>query len=278
MPVIRNRADAVLAAAKKSNPTLPMTLTTTNCYVYRFGSFSITKGFCTIRGRYGSGLRNKVVVTYRKLDIATLIKSVTPRVYFSGAKTTADLLPAINDAFGLDLVASEIVDSPLSSDGTTATLKIANSSNLYTGSVTLYVWAAKIGLPAVLTVRDLVPVLNSYPAGSKVPGAVLTAGHDYTSIGPQLSSVTTGVLTDAVVALLVPLLTAVDGIPWTSVSPAVYSLKNAQVVYNGVMSGLPASYATLNRTTYSNVMVLIPDATANTNLAIQPVVFYYNVF
>lgn len=278
MALIRNRADLILAAVRADNPTLPQQLSLGNCAVYRYGSFSKSKGFCTVKGRYGSGVRTKVIVKYNKLDVALLLKNVDAGVNFTGALTTKDLLPAFNTRYGFDLTADEIVDKPLENGGKLARLELNSKSTLYRGITTFKVDPALPTLGSVVGVRQLDPVLQYWPVQSGFNGSMVSIGHDYTAVGLQLSSIVVGALSAANATQLAGWLTSVDSNPWVGHGPAQYSLNSAEVIYNGPVEGVDAEYAPLLRAFYNRILIIKPNPVQNTNMGSAPVAFHYNVF
>lgn len=278
MALIRNRADLILSAAMRDNPTISQTLQYGNCYVYGYGSFSSQKGFCDIKGRYGTGVRGKVRCKYRKLDVSVLLKEIDPWVYFTGALSTVDLIPAINARFGLDLTAPDIVDHPLQEAGKKAIIEMAASSTLYRGTVTVNVGKSLPVLDVLVAERSLDPQLSYWPLQEQVRGAFLSIGHDYTQVGLQLLGAGTGILSDERSTQVASLLGSVDGTPWVAVSDASYSLKNAQVHYNGIATNAPVEFAPLLKGLFSHVLILSVDRDHNTNMDSTPLAFHYNIF
>lgn len=276
MALIRNRADLILAAAMRDNPTIPIALSYANCYVYKYGSYSSKKGFCYVKGRYGEGVRGKLRVKYAKLDIAVLLQEITPRVFFSGAKTVIDLLPAINARYGFDLAPTDVVDHPLSEDGKSVTLEMASAGTLYRGTVQLSVESALPNLEVLVGERQLDPPLSYWPIGDRLTGSFLSIGHDYTEVGDRLSSYAPGAYETP--TELVSLLNRVDGVPWTVVAPAAYSLDGLEVLYNGSTTAAPGGLSPLLRALFSNALIVRVNQVANTNLSATPIVFHYNVF
>lgn len=278
MALIRNRVDLVLAAAMHDNPSLPQELNYGNCYVHDFGSFSSKKGFCQIKGRFGTGVRGKLHVKYNKLDVGVLLANVRTWVYKTGAVSTLDLVPEINAMFGFDLTAADIVDHPLTNGGSTGLLEIATTSTLYRGSVTLRVGTGPTSLDPVLSVRDLTPALTVWPLQEYLNGCFVSLGHDYTAVSNALLSFTQGQLTNTQAADLATFLSSVDGVPWTALSQSNYSLRGATVLYNGPNSGVPELYAPLLKSLFSHLLVFKVDRSENQNLATTPIAIHYNVF
>lgn len=277
MPIIRNRADLILAAAMKDNPDLGVSLSYLNCWVYKIGSFSNSKGFCTIKGKWGTGARNKRVVQYHKLDLGTLLTGVTLAVRAEGYSQVSELLPAINNTFGFDLTLTDIVDQTLTDGGRKALLQTSPESNFYKGSVELLVSAGPLILSSIVAERNLAPALEYWPIQGGLNGSYLSIGHDYTLVGPQLSSITGTALTPEQTSLLVGVLASVDGVPWTGLEGS-YSLKDAEIVFNGKSADTPAEYQPLLKGLFNSVLVLKPNQAYASNLAPAPIAFHYNYF
>lgn len=277
MALIRNRVDLVLAAAMRDNPQLPLALSYDNCYVHNFGSYSTKKGFCQLKGRFGTGVRGKLMVKYQKLDVAVMLQNVRPWVYKTGATATLDLLSEINATFGFDLSANDIVDQPLIQGGSKAILEISNQSTLYCGKVTLYVGTGHLSLDSSVSLRNLAPELAYWPLQSRLDGCFLSLGHDYTAIAGLLLNVPVGTLSDADAAALAVNLASVDGVPWVATSQANYSLRQAKVRYNGLRTGVPTLYGPLVKELFNHILVF-EVSSENTNLASSPIAIHYNVF
>ena len=277
MPIIRNRADLVLAAVAKDNPSLGVTLGLGNCWVYKIGSFSTSKGFCTVKGKWGTGVRAKKVVRYHKLDLTKLLQDVSHLVRATGYTKISEILTQINDTFGLDLTSADIIDHTFTESGTKGLLEISPNSNFYTGSVDLFIRPAPLTLASQILVRNLAPALEYWPVQGALSGAYLSLGHDYTIVGPQLASITGATLTDAQASSLASWLSGVDGVPWTALA-GQYSLKGATIVFSGKSEDTPAAYQPLLKGLFNRVLVLKPNTTYATNLAAAPMAFHYNIF
>ncbi len=279
MAIVRNRAELVLAAAMRENPQLVGKLSYSNCYVYDYGTVSATRSNCVIKGRYNRGLRGKVKVMFTKLDIVKMLLGLQPEVRVNGATTTKDLLPAINARYGFDLREEEIVDLPLENEGTTATLQVAATCSLYRGTVVFQVNPAPVALDGLVVTRDLTLALDVWPSGTLVNGAVLSLGHDYTSIRGQLSSVVSGAILDAAqAAALAGLFNPIDRVPWTATTGSTYSLLGAEVLFNGPTKDVGVELSPIAKGLFSDVLIIKPSKQHNTNMEATPVAFHYNVF
>lgn len=278
MALIRDRASLVLAAVKKDNPAVTIDLTPYNCYVYRLGSFSKTKGFCTVKGIFGHGVRDKRIFKYNKYDLPTLLKNVSHVIDYTGATLVSHLLAKINERYGLDLTLTDIVDKTLTEGGTKAELEISVGSVLYTGKVELTVVPGKPDLASVVVNRELQPAFAIWPISTGFNGSKLTVGHDYTYIASPLSSYATGVLTPEQATELAAYLKQVDGVPWTGVGSQTYSLKGANVLFNDVVENITSDLKPLLRKQFNRALILSVSTVENSNMAAVPVAIHYNVF
>lgn len=278
MAIVRNRAELVLAAAMRENPELAGQLTISNCFVYKYGAFSPTKGSCTIKGRYGLGIRSKVSVKYTKLDLVTMLIGLVPTVNVSGAASTVALLPAINARYGFDLKPEEIVDRPLEEDGTKAVIEVLPTCSLYKGTVTFAVGPQPVSLDTLVVERSVDIKIDVWPSGDRINGSTLSLGHDYTAVAMQLGSISGDVLADADATALAGWLKSIDNVPWTATANSAYSLMGAKVVYNGRSAAVPVELSPAAKVLFSDVLIIEPSKDLNTNMAATPVAFHYNVF
>lgn len=278
MAIVRNRAELVLAAAMRENPKLAGMLSYSNCYVYKYGAASPTKGSCVIKGRYNLGIRSKVSVKYTKLDLPTMLKGIAPVVNVSGANTTVEVLPAINARYGFDLKPEEIVDRPLDSEGTVALIEVLPTCSLYKGVVSFTVNPAPVSLESLVVERSVDIQIDVWPSDTRMNGSTLSLGHDYTAVAGQLGSIVAGVLADDTATTLAGWLKSIDSVPWTATANSAYSLMSAKVVFNGLSSEVPVELSPAAKVLFSNVLIVEPSKDLNTNMEATPVAFHYNVF
>lgn len=278
MAIVRNRAELVLAAAMRENPNLAGMLSYSNCYVYKYGAASASKGSCVIKGRYNLGVRSKVTARYIKLDLPTMLKGIPAVVNVSGAETTVALLPALNARYGFDLKPNEIVDRPLDSNGTVAVIEVLPTCSLYKGTVSFTVNPAPVSLESLVIERSVDVQLDIWPSGTKMNGSTLSLGHDYTATARQLGSIPPGPITDEMATALAGWLKPIDNIPWTATANSAYSLMGAKVVFNGLSSEVPVELSPAAKVLFSNVLIVEPSKDLNTNMEATPVAFHYNVF
>lgn len=141
--------DLLGALINRDNPELKTRLSSTNIVVLG-GPYTTSLGVSgrnsrvLLNGVAGTGISGKKEFFYDRINIGTLLNGIT--VVFNGsdkAATIADLLPALNEQYGLGLVANDITN-PTTKLGngytpTPLTLTISTSSLAYTGTLNV-VW------------------------------------------------------------------------------------------------------------------------------------------
>lgn len=100
-----------------------------------------------LNGRTGSGITGKKEFFYDRLNIGTFFNGITVVFEAEGsASTYADLLPSLNEQYGLGLTADDLANPttvlPYGYSATTVTLNIASSSLAYTGKLDV-TWTRK---------------------------------------------------------------------------------------------------------------------------------------
>lgn len=143
----RSSLDLLCQQIIRDNPDIPYPLTPDNVVVLS-GPFTTGLGSSgrnariTLNGRGGSGFSGKHEFFYDRLNIGSMFNGITVVFDAEGdSKTYADLLPALNEQYGLGLVAADLSNggSKLSYgyQPTPVTLTIASTSPAYTGSLTV---------------------------------------------------------------------------------------------------------------------------------------------
>ncbi len=147
-----NSLSLVCQQILRDNPDLPFPLTKDNILVLG-GPFTTNLGTSgrktrlVLNGKAGAGFTGRREFFYDRLDLSKLFTGITVVFEADGkAATVADLLPALNEQYGLGLEASDI------SNGTTALsyayqptvvpITVASSSLAYTGSLSV-TWSRK---------------------------------------------------------------------------------------------------------------------------------------
>ena len=131
----------------RDNPQLPVPIDPTKVMVLS-GPFTSGLGTSgrnariTLNGRTGSGIVGKKEFFYDRINIGSLFNGITVVFMAAGsAKTYADLLPALNEQYGIKLQATDLANGttklPQAYTPTQVTLNIASTSVAYTGSLSV---------------------------------------------------------------------------------------------------------------------------------------------
>ncbi|ANZ49243.1 putative virion structural protein [Erwinia phage vB_EamM_Huxley] len=131
----------------RDNPQLAVALDPTKVMVLS-GPFTSGLGTSgrnariTLNGRTGSGIVGKKEFFYDRINLGALFNGITVVFMAAGsAKTYADLLPALNEQYGITLQASDLANGttklPQAYTPTQVTLTIASTSPAFTGSLTV---------------------------------------------------------------------------------------------------------------------------------------------
>ena len=277
MSLIARKAGLIIDSVARENPTLPIVPTIHNCWVWHYRYEDDENGWCYIRGRAGSGLTGKRLVKYRKLDLAVLLQGCTLQVPRTGTATTS-YVGQINTMFGLDLTVNDIVNKPVADTDTHFTLEMLSTHTLYRGKVEFSIGIRADKISTVITARDLEVDIDVYRSVLQMPGSMLSAGHDYSEIGGDLTAYNVNYLfTDTRVVPFVQLLQSVDNVPWGVVAATKYSLFGATVLYNGSTKDCDTEPFMVN-TAYDRVLIINPISDDKTTFGPYPIVFHYNLY
>lgn len=215
----------------------------------------------------------KYLVPYNRKDIQAFLSPMfMPGQYLAlGDKyvTTLDLLPLINQRWGLGLTADEIVNEPIVlttvAGNTTARLTMSDKCVWFTGTVQLPVWPMQIENgkrayvvpwdPRIVVAR---PVAND-TTRKLMSATLLTYTIDYSAANAACAAVTqvsdrttwdNGV--QAQQTALANAMKAIDGLPWTmSTSLTPYNLYGSHCLYNGPTEGFDGSLVNVSTDGYS---------------------------
>lgn len=235
--------------AHAANPTLPVNLSETNCYIPKIVATE-EEATATFAGRYGMGVKGYVDVDYTRLNLAKLFAGYRPKVGILAPKSLFELLGDIYEAtgFAFDPVDLEPV-VPVESQTLpwVVRLKAANTSPIYFGEAEVEFVLRKERLFEVVSERNLDLSLSGVPSvDERTRAEFVTFGIDYSMRAVELLALTPGSMEwtvaegenyDRCVALEYALNT-VDRLPWkTATGPLAWTLNGARVVYNGPVRG-----------------------------------------
>jgi hypothetical protein len=181
----------------QANPDLPVALTTTNVLYGTPSAVTPSGGnvqntSIKVTAAAGTKYIGNATLLYRRIDFGTLFRGLPIVIYkFSPASTGAnpykisDLLPAINQKYGLNLTTADVVDAflppgntnavpaiglPAGTRNSSVTVTTQTTSPGYIGSFTLYWVQAPEDISTMITVTNL-ETARQFPGGeSTVPG------------------------------------------------------------------------------------------------------------
>lgn len=202
----------VFALIASENPAL------TNATVTQFtlDKVTVVSGDSTtarIRGKQGLGFTGIQTVTYNRINIATLFSGINLTLTQFTATKLSDLLPALNQKYGLNITAADLANDQAISSGATAgtfTLNLTSSLQYYgtinlawtRGSKQLVDYYQNRTLTAI-TVPDA--MLLAFKTDFTAHKAVITAHNVATAFTSGSSSA----------VAIINLLTTVLGLPFT---------------------------------------------------------------
>ena len=132
----------------RDNPQLAVALDPTKVLSGPFTSGLGTSGRnarITLNGRTGSGIVGKKEFFYDRINLGALFNGITVVFMAAGsAKTYADLLPALNEQYGITLQASDLANGttklPQAYTPTQVTLTIAATGISLPATARLFIW------------------------------------------------------------------------------------------------------------------------------------------
>lgn len=184
----KTSAELVIDLITASNSSLPFPLTTTSAYVgpptvIPVVAPSIANTSARLSSKPGSGYIGSKVVQYRRVNLTDLFKNVTPNIrkYSAAGEvgnypfTIYNILPFLNDIYGLKLTTDDVNDASFPAYSTiteggvskkvsSVTMTAKATSTAYTGSVLIRTQAGQRELSSAITKGELTGRL--YPGGN----------------------------------------------------------------------------------------------------------------
>lgn len=184
----KTSAELVIDLITASNSSLPFPLTTTSAYVgpptvIPVVAPSIANTSARLSSKPGSGYIGSKVVQYRRVNLTDLFKNVTPNIRkysYAGEVgsypfTIYNILPFLNDIYGLKLTTDDVNDASFPAYSTiteggvskkvsSVTMTAKATSTAYTGSVLIRTQAGQRELSSAITKGELTGRL--YPGGN----------------------------------------------------------------------------------------------------------------
>ena len=227
--IVLKMADVVFGVAESvaSLPVQPTTTKKTRVILYAAPSAPYTGSVPVYYDRlnFGSVFAHTPVNTYAKL------RSYRPvRIH--------DLIPDLNNYYGLELTAADIEDGDLLLDNGsgTAVIKAKPTSLNWEGEFTVTILPGDINIERAMTVTDLDGV--QYPSGQSTKGQaeVYSYYFDCSAYAPYLGELVVSEAGEPVNQGFVDFVVGVTGDPWVLTGTGPFSLEGAVIKYNGVNS------------------------------------------
>lgn len=222
--------------------------------------------YLILYGLYGKGYHGSVQISYRRYLLDNMFRGLTPLVIANPSPTKhSDLLPLLNDLYGLGWEASDIVDQSIPSGTESAVVTITMKSTNWAWIGSLNVRFAKT-LPYIsdeLTNSEIDAINPDMPYQDKPLADYLAYGYDWTGIYDVLTNAAAGngkVITQAQFDEI----TTVTTVKYTLASGG--SVQNDQVsLANAVWGGVVRAETdpAYNSTDYEFVSTLVLDAASN---------------
>lgn len=227
--IVLKMADVVFGQAEPvaSLPVQPPTTKKTRVLIYAAPSAPYTG----MVPAYYDRLSFATVFAHTPLNTYARLRSYRPtRIH--------DLIPDLNNYYGLELTAADIEDGDLVLDNGsgTAVIKAKPGSLNWEGEFTVTIAPGDLNLDRAMTVTDLDGV--QYPSGQSVKGQaeVYSYYFDCSPFAPYLGELVVPEEGANVNQGFVDFVNAVTGDAWVLEGAAAFSLEGAKIVYNGANS------------------------------------------
>lgn len=242
---------------RKENPGLPPDLESLTKLV---GGEELPDGRFKVRllGNYGDGFEGARDITYRRLNLASLLGGY--RIGVRGPVSLYEAFADIERQYGITLSENDVEDVVAGPLPHAIKLKAKASSATYFGEASVTLVERPPYLDELITVADYDVNLSFVPI-TEQPMEILTYNGDYTSIAPQLWHAPAPFVKDDILVAgerldeLAAALKSVDAMPWNEVENSPYFLEGARVVYHGKSKMFPAGVA-LSRGSQEYVLLL----------------------
>lgn len=140
-------------------------------------------------GLNGQGYKGNVTIEYDRIDMPTLFRGVVPVVITDPVGKLSELLPFLNEKYGLSLIPDDIVDQSVKDLGESWVLdvQVKNGCLAWQGGFTLRFAKFVPNLKDVVTDVDLSVIVAPYTLGLKPQAEYVTYGYDWTEIKDTLT-------------------------------------------------------------------------------------------
>lgn len=229
--------------------------------------------YCTVYGLYGKGYYGSVTVRYRRYDLGTFFLNVVPTIIQSGFSPgkLSDLLPYLNDRYGLALTTADIVDVnfPYGTTDIVTTLTAKDTNWAWLGSTPIRFAQALPYFDSVVPLDTEVTALTeTLPFTTKPRAEYVVYGYEWSAIADTLRQASAGT------AITADQLQAIQSVSTQQFS---FSASDTQAVNlnNAVWGGpIVTGSSTLYNHEYGYVNTLTLDSTSNYE---GQLIFHYDV-
>lgn len=184
-------------------------------------------------GLNGQGYKGNVTIEYDRIDMPTLFRGVVPVVITDPVGKLSELLPFLNEKYGLSLIPDDIVDQSVKDLGESWVLdvEVKNGCLAWQGGFTLRFAKFVPNLKDVVTDVDLSVIIAPFTLGPKPQAEYVAYGYDWTEIKTTLT--TDWIYNRTLTASDADLLNEVVPLNFVNVPPA--NVKPGQINLNGAL-------------------------------------------
>lgn len=252
-----SRGDVVVSNIR-NNPT-PTQIETTGLY---------RDTVATLQAVYGGSFKEHTDITYRRLDADVIFGKTVAVVPPNGQSNTYDLLPSLNEQYGLALQKSDIFNEiiDLRVLPVEVTIRFRPECPAWKGSIPVVIRRVPIDIDTVVDNPEL-PILR-YPTGQTalIQGDLYAYSRNFNSYADTLVDIDINSPLDPLVSILNKVFTPDVWVIQTTSKP--FNLYNAVVLYNGPVT---APYS--DRRSFNRVLVIGLDKLCN-NMAGRLILHY----
>lgn len=217
------------------------------------------------------GREGEVLLLWNRVNLQDVFKYITPSVpYQPEAIMVSDYLPAFNKRWGFQLGSGDIYDQPVLTPTVPVEIKIRfrEQNPAFINDFTLLIGTPAININRVV-VNNRLDGLPGARTDGKLDAIYLNWMEDFTTLGEQLTAVTTGT---PVAGELANFLISIMATDWVEDPiPAPFNYYRSMVGYNGTTQECPHRCNHL----FDNVMVVKLNDEFCTNVA-GFLLFHYN--
>lgn len=140
-------------------------------------------------GLNGQGYKGTVNIEYDRIDMPTLFRGLVPVVITNPKDKLSDLLPFLNEKYGLSLIADDIVDQSVKDLGDSWLLDVAIKPGClaWQGGFTLRFAKFIPDLKDIIADVDLSVIIAPYSVGPKPHAEYVAYGYDWSELSTSFT-------------------------------------------------------------------------------------------